>query len=62
MDSTRVYLLTNKQYFRRFAFLGLIGSSVSISTLCMKGYVADRESRFKTEYAHLNTDPNFFHT
>ena len=61
MDSTRVYLLTNKQYFRRFTFLGLVGSSVFLSVLLMKGYVADRESKFRTEYAHLNADPNFFH-
>jgi len=62
MDSNRIYLLTNKQYFRRFTFLGLIGLSVSLSVLSMKGYVADRESKFRTEYAHLNSDPNFFHT
>ena len=24
--------------------------------------MADRESRFRAEYAHLRNDPNFFHT
>jgi hypothetical protein len=62
MNAQRVYLLTNKQYARRFAFLGLLSASGFAGVQVMKGYVEDRERRFKKEYASLSSDPNFYHT
>jgi hypothetical protein len=62
METSRVYLLTNQQYARRFALIGLVGALGALTSLGMQFYVADRESRFRAEYAHLRTDPNFFHT
>lgn len=51
MIASRVYLLTNKQYARRFAFLGLVATCCFTGIQVMKGYVHDREQRFMKEYA-----------
>lgn len=62
MNTQRVYLLTNKQYARRFTFISLVAFSGFAGVQIMKGYVADREQRFLKEYAQLKSDPNFYHT
>ena len=62
MSSERTYLLTNKQYFRRFLFLGLIGTGGLIGTEIVKNYIHERTYRFKIEQNQLKSNPNFFHT
>ena len=60
--SERIFRLTNKQYKRRFIFLGFLAASGYGAILFMHGYSVDRERRFIREYDDLRSNPNFFHT
>ena len=62
MNSARVYLLTNKQYKRRFGFLFLCANMGYLAYEYQRQYMFNRGDLFHLEYMRLVKNPNFYHT
>ena len=58
----RIFLLTNKQYKRRFTFLVAFGGSTLLGFELSRQYLLSRSDIFTQEYSILNDNPNFYHT
>jgi len=58
----RVYMLTNKQYFRRCSFVLALGGTGFIAHELQRQYMLNRGDIFLQEYDLLVDNPNFYHT
>lgn len=58
----RIYLLTNKQYARRFSAFLFFSSSVVLGIELQRQYMLNRADIFAREYEMLRTNANYYHT
>ena len=61
-QSQRVFLLTNKQYKRRFFMLFAAGNAAFFSYIYQRQYIMNKSDLFYGEYFQLKKNPNFYHT
>ena len=57
-----MFLLTNKQYRRRFTFLAAVTGASLIGLEMQRQYMLNRGDIFLQEYCILMENPNFYHT